>query len=353
MRNPRHLTIVLLLIPAIALAGPQVTAVDGPVADGATVTVLGLDFGTKSPAAPVLFDHVVDQAVYGALAEGDPIPTRTGGCPDCPWERNLPYGGGVRYTVQNVRTAGGAAYRAAGAGYLALADLGDLAPDRLLVNWWVRAVDALDPDVAHQLIRVRADPDDLESGVVTWSQRSLVRSVNENEQSTLWRDWGGEPGVWYDLELQVDSRDEVTLGLGRVQALVDGDPIHTADFWAAAPLNDLVVLGLKLLPPDPIPAPELTFTDIYVDTTFARVFLCDTSDAAPGSHCELQRPETWSDTSLTISCVTGTFAAGDTVYLFVVDADGERSGGYPVTIVELLDDDLPPGAPESPKMGWE
>ena len=73
--------------------------------------------------------------------------------------------------------------------------------------------------------------------------------------------------------------------------------------------------------------------DIYVQIgTTARVELCDTSTWADRTHCEIQVPTAWGDTSITATQNQGSFATGDTAYLYVIDSAGTVSNGYPVTI---------------------
>jgi len=87
--------------------------------------------------------------------------------------------------------------------------------------------------------------------------------------------------------------------------------------------------------------------DIYVDTTRARVELCDTTAWSERGHCEIQIPTAWDGNNNTISATvnTGSFASGDPVYLFVVNETGEASDGYGPLAVST---DTPAAAPAEP-----
>lgn len=73
--------------------------------------------------------------------------------------------------------------------------------------------------------------------------------------------------------------------------------------------------------------------DVYLDKTWARVMIGNASTFSSSTKKEIQIPSAWSATSITVIFNQGAFARGDTVYLYVVDADGNvNSQGYPVVI---------------------
>lgn len=74
-------------------------------------------------------------------------------------------------------------------------------------------------------------------------------------------------------------------------------------------------------------------TDVYVVPSLSRVEIGDNAVHGSCTHHEVQIPTAWSDTSITVTPYFGTFAAGASVYLFVVDENGNASDGYgPVTV---------------------
>ena len=78
-------------------------------------------------------------------------------------------------------------------------------------------------------------------------------------------------------------------------------------------------------------APKVWMDDIYIAKTKARVEIGDNSDWDLCTHREIQPPTAWIDNSITITVNQGSFQDGNTAYLFVVDADGAVSEGYPIT----------------------
>jgi len=72
--------------------------------------------------------------------------------------------------------------------------------------------------------------------------------------------------------------------------------------------------------------------DVYFDNTQARVEIGNNAIFANCTHREIQVPTTWSASSIQISFNKGSFASGTKVYLFVVDASGNASNGFGITV---------------------
>lgn len=74
------------------------------------------------------------------------------------------------------------------------------------------------------------------------------------------------------------------------------------------------------------------FDDIYIDDTWSRVMLANNSNYANATILEPQIPSAWSHSSITVKVNLGALT-GSTAYLFVFDSNNNRnSTGYPVTI---------------------
>jgi hypothetical protein len=75
------------------------------------------------------------------------------------------------------------------------------------------------------------------------------------------------------------------------------------------------------------------FTDIYLDTSWARVILGNSSSFNTSTRREMQVPLSWSSTGITISTNLGAFADNSTAYLYVVDANGNvNAAGHPIVL---------------------
>lgn len=74
------------------------------------------------------------------------------------------------------------------------------------------------------------------------------------------------------------------------------------------------------------------YADVYVDYTLQRVALCSGATWKNRGVCELQRANAWSDGSITVTVNQASFASGASAYLYVVDASGTPSDAISVTI---------------------
>ena len=75
------------------------------------------------------------------------------------------------------------------------------------------------------------------------------------------------------------------------------------------------------------------YTDIYLDTTLSHVILGNASTLSASTKREVQVPTAWSNNSITANVNLGAFANGQTAYLYVFDSNGNANPtGYPVTI---------------------
>jgi len=62
--------------------------------------------------------------------------------------------------------------------------------------------------------------------------------------------------------------------------------------------------------------------DVYVDTSQARVEICDTPTWATRTHCEIQKPISWSPAEVKATLNQGSFISGEKVFFYVIDKVG-------------------------------
>ena len=87
------------------------------------------------------------------------------------------------------------------------------------------------------------------------------------------------------------------------------------------------------------------FDDLYLDTTFSRVELCNHATHSSATLCEPQIPSAWSTSSITVTVNQGALT-GDRAYLFVFDSNNNRNAqGYPVSLNGSPPPDTPPASP--------
>lgn len=78
------------------------------------------------------------------------------------------------------------------------------------------------------------------------------------------------------------------------------------------------------------------YDDVYIDNTWQRVELGNNANYDLCTHREIQIPSSWSDNLISISVNQGSFEDSSDVYLFVVDAEGVASNGYPISFDTIL-----------------
>jgi hypothetical protein len=79
------------------------------------------------------------------------------------------------------------------------------------------------------------------------------------------------------------------------------------------------------------PSMDWFWSEVYIDTTQARVEIGNASTWDACTHREIQIPKTWSDSAITATVNQGTFKNGEAAYVFVVDANGNVSPGKQIT----------------------
>lgn len=174
---------------------------------------------------------------------------------------------------------------------------------------------------------------------------AVVEVENTDPYPHSWYAWGGfaNPGeftknVWHLFQFEYRSSSGLGVADGVFKWTVDGDVKFSR--------SDIVTMKNTNTPKDEVwlgfgdttsgwnydGANDVYFDDIYITPTFARIEIGNASTYAACTHREIQIPTAWTATSVTVTANTGSFTDAETVYLFVIDADGTASPGQLVTI---------------------
>ena len=151
--------------------------------------------------------------------------------------------------------------------------------------------------------------------------------INDNNQ---WQKILGNDGNWHRIESYIDLHAAYRNLYVDSELMGENSTTDMTDGCADASIG-YVFFGYYYSLSDCTPAPsaERWWDEIYVDTTQARIEICDSAEWSTKSHCEIQIPTSWSATEITFTANQGSFANGSTVYLFVVDSDGNPNAtGY-------------------------
>jgi len=172
-----------------------------------------------------------------------------------------------------------------------------------------------------------------------WGQTYGTNCVNINEVDRISANayqWPEEQNSWHRSEYYVKAN---TPGVadGLYNYWFDGilKNSHVNSNWRATDCNYTnLYLNSYFAVDTNAAAANFYMDDVYIDITQARVEISDqpTWNTAIASHKEIQIPAIWSDDSITFTVNQGTFTNGQQAYLYVVDANGNFSNGYPITI---------------------
>lgn len=342
MKKQLFLFFASMCTVASVYAQPSISNVNGTVADGNSITISGADFGTKSIAAPRLWDAVDNQPGYAGLSEGDVIPTTS----TDPWIGNVNVWAQdyVRYTEDDNRGTRTAHYTGQG-NKMFLGwprELGGKSPPsdqtELYVTWWYKpSQDPGSEKGSNKFIRIWDESNGNDTRI-SWTHHQLTY---EGMTHSGWHTWteDGNVGEWNRMEIWV-SADE-----GKIRTYINlietvwwnsaaGGAFDVDDFDK---VDNNIGLNIGIIGFDHGNSDYENMTneisEIYADVTRARVELGNASTWAACTHREIQIPSAWASGSVSVTVNQGAFAPGQPVYLYVVDANGNvNSTGYPLSI---------------------
>jgi hypothetical protein len=352
-----------------AVAAPLVTGVSGTLSHKSTVTITGSGFGTKSTAAPVVWDDASGASLsekwnlsvpYSASDSSYNIQYRAagyrgvagphtnaskyivGGHPNS-WG---PYNGGnVMMLVNRKNYSNGDIYYVSwyervdpnwtyanndlDANFKWFAYNGDTGPYNLPYNWYLAynpGTFQISKPTPQELINDDAQPT---------SNKTFPWPNDSNGNDWYWGSGPNPRNGWIKKEVQTKITNDTS---GYIKAWENG--VLTVNYGG---------------PTDKYPNPGglrsfgvggycgcyniangthwRYFADVYLDYSPARVVLANNPDLSQATTIEVQIPKTWSSTSVSASVNLGKFTAGQTAYLFVFDPTGARNAtGFPITV---------------------
>jgi len=343
-----------------AAPAPRVSNVSGTLVDKDILTIVGQNFGVKNQAPPVFFD-MVDEALingvkndlYAALPDGDIVPQGT----QYPWIRSGvspggagpirigpsrgPYGSRARVYYGDFE---GDTNRQDGwlewpAGFPD-PELGIVT--ELYESWYFRpSFDPSDQNGSHKFIRVWDSRTSKSVGIrVSWTQMHLTYDQKGDGTRPSWGDWGGTPNQWNKMEIYINS------STGVIKTWVNSNLIHDiSDFepggdnstgsfqgiqprlWGLDGSGDANWVGENIM-----------LSDLYADSTQARVELCD---APKWSDCAIREPQpaiTWTNDEISVRINSGALPDLSNSFVYVITDSGITNWiGYPLSGVQRPD----------------
>jgi hypothetical protein len=331
---------IILLLSSILIffcfdvfAAPSITGVSGTLTDGSSMTITSgaNDFGSKSPAAPLKWDDFENGTVGETVHHG--------------WTVSSPGGSVVPvYANTQQRTANDVGiinvYTIISGGqwasniiwspvhpsdiqkiYISLWKY-DIISGRVNYKPWrvygdaggtyslpsFNCADFSDQNLTMGVVNVNGDGGGGDNAHRAYGTAHLPASQWYRQEGYIYAGTqGGQDGycwVWVNAIEQILYTD-ATLGDGST-FLADGsrfDKIYIGHYADATSL-------------------ETWIDDVYIDITCARVEIGNASTWATCTHREIQIPSAWAAGELTATVNRGSFGASETVWLYVVDSDG-------------------------------
>lgn len=339
-----HSTLKVLLVIAIissskiALSAPAITSA---TVSGGSVSVSGSGFGTKSPAAPILFENF-DSGTNGQGIGGWHNWVNYNGINGGYLSNTSPYSGTLsaynRITGPNATNPISWQDSEFNTSYFSFS-----ATDEIYYSYVAKFVSTGNSAGVIKWVRVTCAPNVYNGPGAADFQISYF-SFNTGTDSDPDNDDDGKSPWGFSLRGSDWMRHEMYKKLstpGVANGMVQGRAGTESRTWTNIITREAgfsfqhtsVLLGLMYANTETDGDHRMYVDDVYVDNTRARVELCTGSEWSNRGTCNPQPPTVWSASSISATANTATFSEGATVYAYVVDSDGSyNSSGYGVTI---------------------
>lgn len=327
---------ILLSVGSYAYAAPVVSSVAGMLTHGSTLTINGSGFGTKSTAAPLIWEN------FEWGNDGDEIHGIN------EWTQ-ANYGGTINTQIDTTRSYG---VGSRSSYYLVDPLEGTQAPEDEEFGFIRKSFVESDQVYVSYIARIEYTPGTSEgmwkiARVVNWSA-----APSYNKPPYIGVTWfstefdahydlgygftnyanptGFRSGVWYRVEMWVK--------LSSPAGMSNGELGFWLNYAQKNPQNvtltrSTVIAGEKI---DTFISPhmyvnsvggkyEMWMDDLYIDNTKTRVEICNSNKWSTRTHCEIQIPIAWAPESITASINQGSFPNLVGEYLYILDANGNVS----------------------------
>ena len=322
-------------------AAPSISNVSGTLEHGGQLVISGSAFGIKSPAKPYLW----------APMDSSGNPSNLGIVTSWSGGANMQFAPGEGI-------AGGGALKASNASGTWTRDVvssgfawNDYGHKMYLFRKLKRNFDITD---AMNWKIIRAWPSDFTLPnwhIGTHNGRLYVEGIDSGswlKNNSIAR---GRANVWRTEEFWTQANSAANLSDGAFYYMVDGQVAEalspSSGQWKvrgtggsqSKDMTMLVVVHGVMANHDVQSTWRMWANDVYLDTTWARVMIGNHPNYQQSTIREIQIPSAWSGNSITITLNTRAFPSDATPYLFVIDAAGNASEGFPIGIAGPV----PPG----------
>ena len=353
--------VIFLTFPELAFGAPSISGVSGTVSDGQSMTISGIDFGTKSNVVPYRWDNF-EQGNPGELVTGWSGGTGS----DIARYSDEVQRGPIAHSVTSKH-----AFRP-GAENISLCQ-NDYANgyDVLYIDYWYR----LNPVDASGISGRNYKPWRVWTNDITMQFNpgtfppvepygpagifGFYDNGNIDQSVSLWNGEDRDYGNWKHEQAVIGVSDPGVAN-GTLHRYVNSQPI--------GPFSDSLIFRTRNIlpteirighywatdadPGDPETLPDNTgadvyIDDLYIDRTWSRVEIGNASTYSACTHREIQVPSAWSSDSISFTINQGSFDNGAGAYLYVTDSNDETNiNGYPLTFSSASGDTISPDNPQ-------
>lgn len=335
-----------LVLATPCIAAPTVSQVSGIVSHKSTITITGSTFGTKATAAPHKWDDFETGSVGSTVTNGwFTYSNLSGHAPQYSSERQRAPGRLTKAAYQNYLDGN---YNST----LALVDQSPGFRSLYFSGWFYREVGGAPsrnvkpfsmrggPSDSWNAPSVRYDqyPDQGAGQMMTSERSDGTCNDPRGSDSNVSADWGVGDQLytngWHRMEVWINtdsggSNGEYTIWHDGVES----GSIKGRVFGHDCPFPAVFLFSyFSTDTGSPTSWMKSFWDEAYFDRTRARVEIGNASTWSASTHREIQIPSAWSNGSVTVTVNQGSFSAGEKAYLYVVDSNGNSSGGFPVTI---------------------
>lgn len=299
-------------------AVPGVTTVSGSFSKGQTVTISGSNFGTKSPAAPLVwadFENGLNPSTLGVQRTWSEVQSMAASSEGTNGSKGLKAtDGSGKWTLRvdyNAWTRDNQKF------YVFKRQKKNFAVTSASQNWkvwrmWPAGARGY-PNIYY----------------ATNNSRVFVEGTNVGAWTTAFDNKNG----WTAFEIIGKASSASGRADGQLSVRWDGSQVVRADklltrssSMPALMTCNYVVQGVlansQIWAPGWSSANRLWVDDVYVDTTWSRVMIGEASTFAACKKLEIQIPKTWSTSSISFVANPGSFTNGSKVYVYVFDSNG-------------------------------
>lgn len=354
----------------ISEAVPSVSGVSGTVSHGESVTISGSGFGTKSTAAPIIYDDFENYESNQPLGDTAIWEARTTTIDDdfvisSTNQRNQSSSKNIVADISRPDDDADEAW---------INDIGFAQTGKAYVNFWVRMNFGTGTASGYQIkmFRLAVGIEDNANAIyptlalMHWTHNyfPVAGGYTQSYHQLYYGDGTSElfyfsnnsfnliedsTPVWVNVSTQLYEGDyntenaELTYWASKPDGGITAKN-QDAGFLYRKTTDHVDAIGLHNYIGTGGTATTLYYDNFYIDNSWARVEIGDNADYDSCTHREIQIPSSWVDGSIAINVNQGSFSDSDTAYLFVVDESGTVSSGQEI-LFSFSSDTTPPSAP--------